>query len=136
MNLATETITVFNPKYDTDVDDNVWHGTVISGVSWYGHTRDTITDKGLKAADTYTIRIPVEADTGGSDYVLPSVFASMEDVSQSYTLSEGSVIVRGVAPTSGMTPTILRQTYEMLTILGVTDNRRAPHAPHFRITGV
>ena len=136
MNLATETITVYNPRYDSTVDDNVWYGTVIQGVSWYGSTRDAITEKGLKASDAYTIRIPMTADAGGSTYVLPPVFAATADPTNCYTLSEGSVIVRGVAPTTGMTPATLRQSYEMITILGVTDNRRAPHAPHFRITGV
>lgn len=135
MQLSNETITVFNQKHDEAMDGDLWYGTVIKHVSWYSNMQDTVTDKGLRAANRYTIRIPEEADTGGKTYVLPPVFATAEILDSLYTFAAGDVIVKGVAPVTGQTPATLKKTYEMCTVLGVTDNRRAPNAPHLRITG-
>ena len=135
MRLATDTITVFNQKHDAALDGDLWHGTVIRNVSWYDSMQDTVTDKGLKAANRYTIRIPEEADLGGKTYVMPTVFAAADIVDNLFTLAAGDVIVKGEAPLTGQTPATLKKAYEMCTVLGVTDNRRAPNAPHLRITG-
>ena len=135
MKLATDTITVFNQKHDAAMDADLWYGTVIRNVSWYDSMQDTVTDKGLRAANRYTIRIPEDADLGGKMYVLPTMFAAAEITDNLFTFAAGDVIVKGEAPVTGQTPVTLKKAYEMCTVLGVTDNRRAPNAPHLRITG-
>ena len=136
MNLATETITVFNRAHDPETDSDVWAGTVIHNVSWYCHVRDTVTDRGLKAANEYTIRIPLEAVAENNrTYVFPNEYNTANDASHFWTVAPGDVIVKGKAETVGQTPVTLKHAYKMCTVLGVTDNRRAPNAPHLRIVG-
>ena len=134
MNLCNETITVFNAKLNTGTGDDDYNGTVIDGVSWFCEIVSTV-DQGLKAANKFTIRIPEDADFGGKTYVSPLDYADAADVSSLFTLKNGDIIVRGAVTASGMRPAVLHKNYEAFTVLGVTDNRRAPNAPHFRVVG-
>ncbi len=122
MKLCNDTITVFNARVDPDVGGNVWTPTVITGASWYATDASTVdaSKGGLVAANKVTVRIPVEA--------APAEFA----------LKNGDILVRGdAAAVESPTPAKLKKLYgvDCATILGVTDNRRAPRAPHWRITG-
>lgn len=121
MRLAKDTITVFNARVDPDVGGNVWVPTVITGVSWWATDASTVdaSKGGLVAANKVTVRIPVEA--------APAELA----------LKNGDILVKGdAAAVESPTPAKLKKLYgaDCATILGVTDNRRAPRAPHWRIT--
>lgn len=133
--LCNETITIYNAYHDPVNDCNSYTRTVVTGVSWYGSVKSTVTDKGLKTANQYTLRIPADADFGGSSYVPPNVFKSAADHDGMFTLNEGDLIVRGVAAEENPLPSALHSRYEALTVLGVTDNRRAPNAPHWKVVG-
>ena len=62
--------------------------------------------------------------------------ASAEDVSGLWTLKGGDIVVRDLVTGDDWTPARLKAAYaECVTVLGVTDNRRAPNAPHWRVTG-
>ncbi len=155
MKLCNDTITVFNARVDPDVGGNVWVPTVITGVSWYETDASTVdaTKGGLVAANKATIRIPEGADAGGKVYADPVSYANAEDVSGLWTLQSGDVIVKaaveggttssvsaGALPPSpegeGWTPAKLKKAYvDCVTVLGVTDNRRAPRAGHWKVTG-
>ena len=138
MKLCNDTITVFNARVDPDEGGNVWVPTVITGVSWYATDASTVdaSKGGLVAANKATIRIPVEADTGGKAYADPVSYASAEDVYKLWTLKGGDIVVKAAVEGEDWTPAELKATYaDCVTILGVTDNRRAPRAPHWRITG-
>lgn len=159
LNLCDETITVFNAKHDADRDTDIYYPTVIVGASWFCEIASTV-DKGLQAADKYTIRIPIDADFGGKEYVDPLTWAELtsqaadtddpedpEDPDPEeeepeffelyFTLRNGDIIVKGDA--SGVEdprPAVLQKLYpELVTILGVTDNRRAPNAKHWKVIG-
>lgn len=136
MKLCNETITLYNAWHDPDADKDYWFGTVIRGVSWYDKYVVAMTGSGLRAAETYTIRIPLDADTEEKSYVDPMSYAEADNHGDTFTLRAGDIIVKGEAETEGMTPTLLNeQHFRCATILGVTDNRRAPNAPHFHIQG-
>ncbi len=138
MKLCNDTITVFNARVDPDVGGNVWIPTVIAGASWYLTDAATVdaSKGGLVAANKATIRIPVEADTGGKAYADPVSYANAEDVSGLWTLKGGDIVVRDIVNGDDWTPAKLKATYaECVTVLAVTDNRRAPNAKHWRITG-
>ncbi len=139
MKLCNDTITVFNARVDPDVGGNVWTPTVITGASWYATDASTVdaTKGGLVAANKATIRIPESADAGGKVYADPVTYANAEDVSGLWTMQNGDVIVKGDASaTVNPTPAKLKAAYaDCVTVLGVTDNRRAPNAPHWRVTG-
>ena len=137
MKLCNDTITVFNARVDPDVGGNVWIPTVIAGAGWYLTDASTVdaSKGGLVAANKATIRIPVEADTGGKAYADPVSYASAEDVSGLWTLKGGDIVVKGEVTGGDWTPSKLKAAYaECVTVLGVTDNRRAPRAPHWRVT--
>ena len=133
MRLCNETITVFNAKLDRTSGYDRYHGTVINGVSWFCKIA-TAVDKGLKAANAFTIRIPENADFGGKMYVNPLDFASAEDVSNVFTLKNGDIIVRGAVTGDNHKPSDLHKDHEAFTILGVTEDRRA-RAPHWKVIG-
>lgn len=137
MKLCNDVITVFNARVAPDVGGNVWAPTVITGAGWYLTDAATVdaSKGGLVAANKATIRIPVEADTGGKAYADPVSYASAEDVSGLWTLKGGDIVVKAAVEGSDWTPARLKAAYaECVVILGVTDNRRAPRAPHWRVT--
>ena len=136
MQLCNETITVFNARFDAENDKDIYIPTVIIGASWYCEIASTVDSSGLRAADKYTIRIPVNADFGGKVYVDPINYASA-DPNSVFTLKNGDIIVKGDA--SGIDdprPAVLQTMFsELVTVLGVTDDRRAPNAPHWKVVG-
>lgn len=134
MNLCNDTITVFNKRVENH--EHVFYPTVIDGVSWWGHVDVNVGEKGLVAANSITVRIPVDADFGGKTYVDSKEYAQAADVGSIFTLANGDVIVKGVVVLSPLRPAELKATFtDYMTVLGVTDNRRAPNAPHFRVVG-
>lgn len=138
MKLCNDTITVFNAHVDPEQGGNVWAPTVITGASWWATDASTVdaSKGGLVAANKATIRIPLEADTDGSAYTDPVSYANAEDVSALWTLKCGDIVVKAAVTGAEWTPAKLKNVYaDCVTILGVTDNRRAPRAPHWRITG-
>ena len=121
MKLCDDTLTLFHAAVDPETGGNAWIPTTVSGASWYMTDTSTVdTGKGgLVAANKVTVRIPAEAAPDG------------------LALSNGDIVVKGDA--SGVenpTPAKLKKLYgaDCATVLGITDNRRAPNAPHWRLT--
>ena len=120
MHLCDDTITIFNRRLDDDKGYELYYPTVINKVSWYSGISTTVDNGGLHAADQFTIRIPMDA----------------VDVTGLFTLANGDVIVKASIAAAPMRPKEIFETYhEACTVVGVTDNRRAPNAPHFRVVG-
>ena len=122
MKLCNDVITVFRAQVDPDTGGNAWTGTAVTGVSWYMTDAVTLdaSKGGLVAAGKVIVRIPEEAAGAG------------------FTVGAGDIIVRGDASEmADPTPASLKAAYgaDCMTVLGVTDNRRAPRAPHWRVTG-
>ena len=137
MKLCNDTITIFNARLDQAAGYDVYYPTVISGVSWYLHTITTVDGSGLRAANQFTVRIPVDADFSGKKYVSPKEFAACDDPGAVFTLKAGDIIVHGaVTEATGLRPAELQKRFdEMVTVLAVTDNRRAPHGKHWKVVG-
>lgn len=135
MRLCNETITVFNAQLDGTSGIDRYHPTVISGVSWFCEVAATVDDSGLKAANKFTIRIPEDADFSGKRYVSPATYAA-GDPAEVFTLRNGDIIIKGTLDQEGLTPSaLLKMCGEIVTILGVTDNRRAPRGKHWKVVG-
>lgn len=135
MRLCNETITVFNRTLDDETGYDVYWPTVISGVSWFCEIASAVTNDGLAAANRFTIRIPTDADLSGKSYVAPADYAG-SDHDSVFTLKQGDIIIRGTETSEEMTPAALLKKYgEIVTVLGVTDNRRAPNAKHWKVVG-
>lgn len=134
MKMCDAVITVFNAKHDPEKDCDVYHGTVLEGVSWYEQTVSNVTTDGLKAANRVIVRIPKSVLI--DKYVNPLYYAKADDVTGLCTLQTGDVIVKGALYVSGMTPAQLHSEYkDVMTVLGVTDNTNAPHGKHWKVTG-
>lgn len=120
MKMCDDVITVFTARVDPETGDAVWEPTVINGVSWFATDASTVDASrgGLVAANKCTVRIPAE--------VLPDGLA----------IRGGDILVRGDASCMDPRPAAIRAEYpDAVTVLAVTDNRRAPRAPHIRVTG-
>ena len=122
MKLCNDTITVFNARVDQEQGGNVWTPTTITGASWWATDASTVdaAKGGLVAANKVIVRVPAEAAPEG------------------LTLKNGDILVKGDASeVENPTPAKLKQLYgaDCATILGITDNRRAPKAPHVKVIG-
>lgn len=135
MRLCNETVTVFNKRLAEAAGYDVYVPTVITGVSWFCEIASTVDSSGLKAANKFTIRIPADADFSGKSYVNPAEYAA-SDERTSFTLGNGDIIVKAAITDTGLKPSDLQTQYgEVVTILGVTDNRRTKNAPHWKVVG-
>lgn len=134
MKLVDDTITIFNKYIDSETKFKKYISTVVTGVHWYGTDMVSVTSDGLVGANKFTIRIPEEADFGEKEYVSPKDFSKLTDKSGYFTIAEGDIIVHGVAEEDEAKPDYLEDTYdEVVTIISVTDNRKAPNAKHWRV---
>lgn len=135
MKMCTDTITVFNKHLNTTDGWDEYIPTVISGVSWYCEIVSAVDNSGLHAANRFTVRIPTTAKVKRK-YVDPATYISMSDVSKAFTLASGDIVVKAKITSGGLTPAQLKDQFaDCFVILGVTDNRRAPNAPHFKVVG-
>lgn len=133
MNLCNTTITVFNKRVENR--EFAYYPTVISGVSWWGHVNTSVGENGLVSANSITIRIPVDADFGGKSYVDRKTYEESSPDSV-FTIANGDIIIKGSVVVAPMRPAELKAAFpDYVTVLGVTDNLRAPNAPHIRVVG-
>ena len=140
LKLCEEVITIINQRYDQEEGFTVYRKTIVRGASWYGSLKSTVDPSGLKAANQYTVRIPIDADFGGKIYVNPVTYkgASDEQAGISFTLGNGDLIVHGEVSESdaNITPKLVHDNYaEVLTILAVNDNRRLRKSSHWKVVG-
>ena len=135
MKLCNAPITVFNSRMDGENGYDKYYPTVIRGVSWYSEIVSTVDKSGLMAANKFTIRIPQNADFSGKSYIEPKEYGRADDVNGIFTLGQGDTVVLGAVTGENLKPQDLHKQYEAFTILGVTDNRRAPNAPHWKVVG-
>ena len=136
MKKCNETITVFNAKLDEASGMDVYHSTIISGVSWYSDIASSVEGSGgLKAANKFTVRIPLDADFSGKAYADPIAYAG-GDPNNRFTLKNGDIIVKGAVHDVGLRPADLKKRFpEVVTVLGVTDSTNAPRAKHWKVVG-
>lgn len=136
MRLCNETITVFNTRLDAETGFNVYIPTVITGASWRCEVASVVDAQGgLKAANKFIIRIPEDASFSGKTYVSPAAYAQ-KDPKKFFTLKNGDIVVRGAVEDSCLKPADLQRLFgEVVTILGVADNRRALNAKHWKVVG-
>ncbi len=134
MKECNETITVFNTRLDGEKGYDAYIPTIIRGVSWFCEIASNVDSSGLKAANKFIIRIPVDADFSDKAYVPPAAYAG-GDPNTVFTLKQGDVIVHG-EETEPLLPAQLQEKYgEIVTILGVTDSSRRPNAKHWKVVG-
>lgn len=136
MKHCEETITLFNAKYDSALGYDRYIPTVISGVSWFLQTITTVDSSGLRAANQFTVRIPVDADFGGKQYLKPLEYAAHPTGDGVFTIRAGDIIVHEAVTDADLRLDDLKKRFdEMVTVLAVTDDRNAPHGKHWKVVG-
>lgn len=133
---CNDTITIFNAKLNEETGMDEYHGTVISGVSWFSDVAANVESSGgLKAASKYIIRIPLDADFSGKAYADPIAYAG-GDPKYLFTIQNGDIIVKGAVNDAGLRPADLKNLFqEVATVLGVVDSTRRPRAKHWKVVG-
>lgn len=135
MKQCNDTITLYNAQFNQAEDRDVYQKTVIHGVHWYSEVATNVDSSGLKTANKYTLRIPVDADFDDKAYTDPISYAG-SDPGGYFTLKAGDIIIHGEASEEHPIPSNLKKTYpECITVLGVTDMSAAPNAPHWKVVG-
>ena len=134
MKECKDTITVFNARMDAEGGYDDYYPTIIRNVSVFLQVASEVTLSGLNAANKVTVRIPIDAGFSGKEYVEPVHFAAA-DPATAFTLKQGDVIVEA-EETEHLNPVQLKEKYgSVITILGVTDNRKRPCAKHWKVVG-
>lgn len=129
MHHSDNTITLYNAFFDCGADYDTYKRTVLTGVSWFSRTQTTVAgDGGLLAANEFIVRIPCELC---GSYVAPKDYTG---AAGTWTLRPGDIIVKGEAAEENPRPADLKKLYEMLTVVGVTDNRTG-RGPHIKVVG-
>lgn len=137
MRLCNETVTVYNARVNPVTRMEEYVPTVLKGVSWHCQIVSRVTDSGLKAANVFTLRISDPVNASGKSYTEPKDYGRSQDISNQWTLQKGDVIVKGEVD-SALPPAKLRDMYgadRVFTVLGITDDRRAPNAKHWKVVG-
>ena len=134
MKECNKTITVFNARMDAEDGYDVYYPTVIRNVSIHLQVAAEVTLSGLNAADKVSIRIPIDADFSGKEYVDPVKYATAS-TGAAFTLKRGDVIVEA-EETGRLDPVQLKAKYgKVITILGVTNNTSKPRGKHWKVVG-
>lgn len=135
MRLCNETITIFNARLNPDLGRDVYHGTIIKGVSWFGTSEARVENGGLKTADSFRVRIPDGAIIDGDKTYIDFRQFNNADPARHFTFRKGDIVVRAAVTAEDPLPAELLRQYEAFTILGATDNHRTVNAPHWKVVG-
>lgn len=132
-------ITIFNQRYIKTERTEKFVPTVIRGVYLY-FQKAVSGGSDRKRSDSYTIRIPADADTDGKAYVGQKEYAAMDDETCAgyWTLQPGTLIVRGVVDLESATETELMKAFQdVITVANFLDNRScgSKAVRHWRIGG-
>ena len=138
--ITNSDITIFNKRYDKTERTERFYGTKIRGVSLYSKKGTSSRDKQMSQDDDYTIRIPVDADTGEKQYIEQQAYASLkeEEFGLFWTLQPGAIIVAGLVDQETATETELKQNYpDAIVVTNFTDNRGrgSESVWHWRVGG-
>lgn len=133
-------ITIFNKRYMAAERTEKFVATRIKGVSFYSRKGTSSGSTGIDKEDTYTIRIPANADTSGKVYVDQMEYAGIDDKTYPgfWTLQPGAIIVRGLLDLEEATETELKKTYpDVIFVTNFSDNRDrgSDNVKHWRIGG-
>ena len=129
-------LTLYNIRTDKTTKLPEYHRTQLKGIHWYTDQKVQLSDKGLKSADMFKIRIPEDVDSGGKAYVPPEEYRAMENVSGVWTIQNGDIFVRGLVDLGITKQSDVFERYKDSSgrVNSWSDNRQGG-LPHFRIGG-
>lgn len=132
--ITNSDVTIYNRKYNEGTRLDEWNRTVLKKVHVYVDHKVTVTEKGLKSADVYKIRVPEDVETP-KKYIPSSEYMEKGGEGVYWTISKGDVIAMGNLSTTIEKPSDLSILgVEFCTVSSFSDNRHGM-MPHFRIYG-
>ena len=105
MRNTNKTVTVYHKKWDEKNACDVYHGTLIKGVSFFSRVSTVVSTEGLVHACEGTLRIPMEVYPDGLE------------------LKNGDLVCEGALQTEGLRPADMAELCPYVyTVIGVTNN--------------
>lgn len=141
MALFTDTMTVYNYRYDEEKELDCWQRTVVKGVQW-SHNRNEVNVSGnvQTANKVESITIDFKKDYGNKPYLPPHEYRklSSEEVEKHWTLETGKdILVLGISEkevTCSADIEELKQDFQYVaTVTAVSDNRSRPRLKHIKV---
>lgn len=112
MRNAVKTVTVYRKEWDKEKGADVYHGTVLAGVSFFSRVSTVVSTEGLTAACEGVLRIPMAVCPVGLE------------------IKNGDLVCEGALQTEELRPSDLNALCpHVFTVVGVTRNSsgREPH---------
>lgn len=123
-------ITIFNKRYSPEMRLDEWHRTQLSGVSFYGGQKTSMTDGGRVSSDVYIVRIPEDTLAG---YVPPHEF-NAQGAPGTWTIQSDDIIVKGLYDGDMTRPADILALDHSFVVTNWYDNRRGLLS-HMKIEG-
>lgn len=132
-------ITIFNRRLD-DQQQEILVPTVIRDASWF-YGRRSAGGQYADNEDSYSVRIPFNADTSGKVYIEPWLWKDLEDKDASgyWTIQKDDIVVRGEMTGNQTDQTAITSlTDDCFVVNSLANNtiRGSDAVKHWRIGGV
>ena len=116
---CNDTITIYHAVFNKETRCDTWMEQVIHGCSWYSKLQIQPADKGVKSANEFRVRIP------------------LENAPAELIMSKGDYVVRGHKQLPEITPSSIAEQYdEHFMIMSYTVNKECgDYSKHIRIQG-
>lgn len=135
--ITNSAITIYNFTTDPETRLDKWSRTVLKNVHVHIDNKVAVTEKGVKSADIYRIRVPADVITEKEKKYIPSEEYKKESTLKDkyWTISKGDIIVVGECSAVIEKPSDLtKKGTEYCKINSFSDNRFGC-IPHWRIVG-
>lgn len=128
-------ITIYNRKANPGTKRMDYCRTVIKGVHWYTDQKVTVAEDGLKSADAYKIRIPM--DNREDNYLDPENYAALPwgEHKKYWTLENGDLFIKGAVTFEITRPSELQSLHKPCGRVQSYSDNRFGGLPHIRIGG-
>lgn len=130
--ITNASITIFNKLANTEKKCFEYRRHYISEVHWHTDQKVEVSDKGVKSADIYEIRIPKESLTG---YVAPDEYVKHPPSANQWTVENGDLFILGECALANPTLGELERMHQPFGIVKSWSDNRRGRMPHIRIGG-
>lgn len=97
MSVFNDTCTLYNRCRDGE-NGLQWYRTALCGINIDIQSKAVVDDKGLVTANSVSVTIPIQADSGGKPYLPRKEWEALEDKAAAWTMQEGDLLLPGIWP--------------------------------------
>lgn len=136
-----DSITIFNQKYNSDIRDNEYIRTYLTGVNVEKNKAINVIKSGLENASSGMIYIPIdEIETENKKYISPKNYQKLptEELQNYYTLQTGDLVVIGIIDyaidNKDNTITKLKNEFDAVFEIVTIDDKLKGGLPHWEVS--